>query len=449
MIVNEAIPLLAALIALLLGLAIGKAWERYKLRDGKWIDRRRARDSHHYVLGLNFLVSNQIDLAIEELSQAARVDSDALEIHLILGNVHRERGQVARAIQVHQALLQRPKLTKIEHAYILLCLGLDFKRGGFVDRALEAFNEVLRMDPTNQYALLYLQKLHEEQHQWADAHRIRKQLVALSGPDTQPRNQAILGFLENALGSEAMSVGDRGRAARHFQAAIEQDPDTVPAYLNLGDVRLVQGDAAGAEAAWDSLVARSPDRAYLAFDRLERLYDRQGQPQRFEDRCVRLDRRQPTGLALASRAGPASRETEPARGSVRVPARGARAESARAHGAPGGVERVAEARPESRSRAALHRVRAIVGVLSRSARVREMPLPQHGSALAVPALPRVEHVCRGTNRPRERGDGGNVGHALTGVPYFADSFLIRLATCASVSSNVPSVRITCVAFLTF
>ena len=98
-----------ALVALLLGLAIGKAWERYKLRDGKWIDRRRARDSHHYVLGLNFLVSNQIDLAIEELSQAARVDSDALEIHLILGNVHRERGQVARAIQVHQALLQRPE----------------------------------------------------------------------------------------------------------------------------------------------------------------------------------------------------------------------------------------------------------------------------------------------------------------------------------------------------
>ncbi len=144
---DSSLPLIAALVALLLGLAIGKAWERYKLRDGKWIDRRRARDSHHYVLGLNFLVSNQIDLAIEELSQAARVDSDALEIHLILGNVHRERGQVARAIQVHQALLQRPKLTKVEHAYILLCLGLDFKRGGFVDRALEAFNEVIRMDP--------------------------------------------------------------------------------------------------------------------------------------------------------------------------------------------------------------------------------------------------------------------------------------------------------------
>ena len=45
-----------------LGLAVGKAWERYKLRDGKWIDRRRPRESPHYMLGLNFLVANQIDL---------------------------------------------------------------------------------------------------------------------------------------------------------------------------------------------------------------------------------------------------------------------------------------------------------------------------------------------------------------------------------------------------
>jgi lipopolysaccharide assembly protein B len=285
---GPSIALIAALLALLVGLAAGKAHERYKLRDGKWIDRRRARESHHYVLGLNFLVANQLDLAIEELSQAARVDADALEIHLILGNVHRERGQVARAIQVHQSLLQRPKLTRVEHAYVLLCLGLDFKRGGFVDRALEAFNEVLKMDPDNQYALLYLQKLHEEQHQWADAHRIRKRLVELSGPDTQPRNQSILGFLENELGSEAAAAGNRGLAVRHFEAAIDLDATTTPAYLNLGDVLQAQGDLAGAEAAWDRLIARSPERAYLAFDRLERLYEQQGAPQRFIDRCKRL-----------------------------------------------------------------------------------------------------------------------------------------------------------------
>ena len=283
--VNSYLPLIAALVALLAGLAIGKAWERYKLRDGRWIDRRRARESQHYVLGLNFLVSNQIDLAIEELSRAARVDSDALEIHMILGNVYRERGQVARAIQLHQGLLQRPKLTRLEHAYVLLCLGLDFKRGGFVDRALEAFKEVLRLDPDNQYALLYLQKLHEEQHQWNEAYRIRRQLMELSGPDTQPRNQAILGFLENALGVDAMKEGKREEAARHFESAIEMDPSTTPAYVNLGDVRLADNDPAAAAAAWNQLIEVSPERAHLALERLEKLYDQQGASHRFEERC--------------------------------------------------------------------------------------------------------------------------------------------------------------------
>jgi lipopolysaccharide biosynthesis regulator YciM len=79
--------LLVALIALLAGLASGKAWERYKLRDGRWIDRRRARESPHYMLGLNFLVANQVDAAIDELTKAAKVAGDPLEIHLILGNL--------------------------------------------------------------------------------------------------------------------------------------------------------------------------------------------------------------------------------------------------------------------------------------------------------------------------------------------------------------------------
>ena len=142
---NAYAPLLAALIALLLGLAVGKAWERYKLKDGKWIDRRRARQSSHYILGLNFLGGNQIDMAIEELARAASLDADALEVHMILGNLYREKGQVGKAITLHQGLLQRPNLTRMEHAYVLLCLGLDYKRSGFVDRALEAFNPLMRV----------------------------------------------------------------------------------------------------------------------------------------------------------------------------------------------------------------------------------------------------------------------------------------------------------------
>ena len=231
--------LLATLTALLVGLTVGKAWERYKLKDGKWIDRRRARQSPHYILGLNFLVSNQIDLAIEELARAASLDADALEVHMILGNLYREKGQVGKAITVHQGLLQRPNLSKLEHAYVLLCIGLDYKRGGFVDRALEAFNEVLRLDPNNSYALVNLQKLHEEQHQWSDAYDTRQRLSKLT--DGESKNESILAFLENEIGLEAMRRKDYPEAIRRFEGAIDLDGRAVPAYLNLGDVRIAQG----------------------------------------------------------------------------------------------------------------------------------------------------------------------------------------------------------------
>src|SRR5688572_22103185 len=119
--------LLAVLLALLLGLVTGKAWERYKFRDGRWLDRRRLRETPHYMLGLNFLVDNQVDQAVDELTRAASTESDALEIQMILGNLYRQKGQVGRAIGAHQALLQRPNLTKLEHAYVLPCLALDVR----------------------------------------------------------------------------------------------------------------------------------------------------------------------------------------------------------------------------------------------------------------------------------------------------------------------------------
>jgi lipopolysaccharide biosynthesis regulator YciM len=284
----EDVSLIAVLIALLVGLAIGKAWERYKLQDGRWIDRRRTRESPHYMLGLNFLVAGQIDPAIDELTRAAAGAGDPLEIRLILGNLYREKGQVGRAIQEHQGLLQRPNLRKLEHANVLLCLGLDYKRGGFVDRALAAFSEVVRLDPDNVYALSNLEKLYEEQHQWNEAYATRKKLAGLSGPDVQPRHHAILAFIENELGTQALKRTEYADADRHFEAAIDLDPGNPPAYLNLGDVKARQGDTAGAVATWERLVERAPDRSYLTFSRLESAYPKLGHDGRYAELCRRL-----------------------------------------------------------------------------------------------------------------------------------------------------------------
>jgi lipopolysaccharide biosynthesis regulator YciM len=284
---SQYLPLLAALIALLVGLVVGKAWERYKLRDGRWIDRRRLRETPHYMLGLNFLTEHHVDQAIEELTAATSTDTDALEIQMILGNLYRQKGQVARAITVHQALLQRTNLTRLEHAYVLLCLGLDFRHGGFVDRALEAFQEVVRLNPDNRYAWVNLQKLHEDQQQWADAERVRSQIAAIDG-EKRGGNQQILGFLRNQLGTETARSGDIAAASQMFREALDIDAKTAPAYLNLGDMQIERGDIPAAIAAWETLIQAVPERAYLAFQRLERAFKIQGAPQRFVALCQRL-----------------------------------------------------------------------------------------------------------------------------------------------------------------
>ena len=281
------VPLLAVLLALLVGLAVGKAWERYKLRDGRWIDRRRLRETPHYMLGLNFLVDNQIDQAIDELTQATSTDTDALEIQMILGNLYRQKGQVGRAINVHQALLQRTDLRTLEHAYVLLCLGLDFRHGGFVDRALEAFQEVVRLDRLNRYAFVNLQKLYEDQQQWGEAARVREQIAGIDARRREEDEQ-ILGFLRNEMGTVQANAGDVAAAARTYQDVIDLDPAIVPAHLNLGDVRERQGNLTGAVEAWEKLVQEVPDRAYLAFERLERAYRSIGAPRRFVELCQQL-----------------------------------------------------------------------------------------------------------------------------------------------------------------
>ena len=293
-------PLLAVLVALLVGLAVGKAWERYKLRDGRWIDRRRLRETPHYMLGLNFLVDNQVDQAIDELTQATSTDTDALEIQMILGNLYRQKGQVGRAINVHQALLQRTDLRTLEHAYVLLCLGLDYRHGGFVDRALEAFQEVVRLDPT--------EPLRPRQPaEAATKTSINGQRPRASGSRSRPSTRGATKRISRFSGSCAT----RWAAARPRQATCPalrrrsrtSSTSTAESRRPIStSVTCASARATSPRAveAWESLVQAVPDRAYLAFERLERAYRALAAPQALCRTVSAGDRPRPAGLASAS-----------------------------------------------------------------------------------------------------------------------------------------------------
>ena len=106
-------------------------------------------DRDAYIRGLKYIISNQPDKAIAEFTRAVQVDSNTIEIYQDLGNLFRERGEVGRAIQIHQSILLRPSLDNEFRVSALMSLGLDYQKGGFIDRAVKVYQEVLQHDSDN------------------------------------------------------------------------------------------------------------------------------------------------------------------------------------------------------------------------------------------------------------------------------------------------------------
>ena len=191
-------PLLVILVALVAGIAIGRIWSgRFWANPSE--RRRSGPASIHYILGLDFLASRQIDRAVSELTLAARENTEAIEIYLILGNLLREKGQIERAIQIHQSILHRPSISASERAHALLCLGMDFRKAGFRNRAMDTFRKVVELEPSNAYALRNLIKIHEEEHDWEQALSMEEKLSRATGNS----DSTLRAFLYDQIGQAA------------------------------------------------------------------------------------------------------------------------------------------------------------------------------------------------------------------------------------------------------
>ena len=264
-----------------------------------------GRESPHYMQGLNFLVTNQLDLAIEELGQARALAPDALEIHMILGNLYREKGQVSRAVQVHQHLLQRPAWvgSSTPRAALPGARLSPRRLRRSRDRSLHGgpaprSEQRARAAPTREA----VRGSAPVGRGGGDSRTARGD----PGPAVQARHHTIQAFLENELGVQAREKNDHAGAARHFPAAIDLDPRVAPAYLNLGDLRQQQGDLPAAVGHLAALASVAPERAYLVFDRLRQGYDALGDTDQLRRVLPVADRGGAAGLAGAPRARAAS-----------------------------------------------------------------------------------------------------------------------------------------------
>ena len=274
--------LLAVFLAMIAGVLAGRAWAA-ALRRGDLKERPAFRTSPHYTQGLHYLTTGQLELAISELTKVTREDPDAVEVAQVLGNLLREAGQVERAIQVHQALLDRDDLTRAERTHVIACLGMDFRKAGFLDRATRTFAEVLDADPRNLHALAGLQKLHEEQHQWNEAYDVQTRLARLRKTD----DSVVLGHLQAAMGQQAAAAGNTEGAERAFKTALSLDRRVLPAHIGLADLHRAK-DPRRALAHLEDAVQAAPERAYVVFDRLAKAYEAVGDPARFVALCERI-----------------------------------------------------------------------------------------------------------------------------------------------------------------
>jgi lipopolysaccharide biosynthesis regulator YciM len=289
--------LLGVLLAGVAGVLAGRAWAT-ALRSGRGRARPGFRISPHYSQGLHALTTGQLNLAISELTKVTREDPEAVEVWQVLAHLLRETGQVERAIQVHQRLLARADLTRAERAHVLASLAADFRKAGFLDRASETYAEVLTVEPKSVQALQGLQKLHEDQRQWRDAYEIQTRLSRLRNTDAS----LVLGHLQAEMGREKARAGETKEAEDAFRTALALDARVFPAHLGLADLVAVN-DPRKATGILENAIAANPDRAYLAFDRLARLYAASGQPSKFVALCEHTLQRDPhdwrARLALA------------------------------------------------------------------------------------------------------------------------------------------------------
>jgi lipopolysaccharide biosynthesis regulator YciM len=289
--------LLAVLLAALAGLLAGRAWAASR-RRAELRTRPGFRSSPHYTEGLHGLATGQLEAAIRELGKVLREHPDAVEVQQVLSHLYREVGQVERAIDIHRSLLGRADLTRAERAYVLASLGTDYRKAGLLDRAAQSYGEAIAVDPKNLHALVGQQKLHEEQRQWREAYEAQTRIARLRKSD----DGLVLGFLQAEMGHEAARAGRREAAEEAFRTALSLDRRVFPAHLALAEV-WAERDPRRAAAILEDAIGTVPERAYLAFDPLEKAYAASSEPSRFVALCERLVAQDPRDwrarLALA------------------------------------------------------------------------------------------------------------------------------------------------------
>jgi len=212
-------------LLLLLPLAV---WSGYRI--GRRAPKHKAtgnRLSQRYFTGLNYLLNEEPDKAIDTFIELLQVDSDTVETHLALGNLFRRRGEVDRAIRIHQNLIARPSLTGNVRKLSLLELANDYMAAGLFDRAETLFKELVKDKEYRQKSLVNLLTIYQQINDWQKAIDISRQIT--QGSDENQANKIAHYYCE--IAEEAQQSGNLKIAHDALQKALIINKSSVRASI--------------------------------------------------------------------------------------------------------------------------------------------------------------------------------------------------------------------------
>src|SRR6516165_2417503 len=183
-----------------------------------WRKGRTENEARAYLAGFTYVLSDDPDAAIAELSKAAQLNTETLETYFALGALFRRKGELDRAIRLHRNILLRPGLETQVRRRAQLELALDYKHSALTNQAVETFEKLLAADPDNHEALLHYRRLLEAAADWQKALQIQLRLAESASAD-----QMILAHLL-AASARAQDAADPRQALALAEKAVAIQP---------------------------------------------------------------------------------------------------------------------------------------------------------------------------------------------------------------------------------
>jgi len=241
---------LLILSAILIGWLLGR-WQPFNKKTALHADMF----SEKYARGLNYLLDDDSDNAIKIFTDLVDVNQETIGIHIALGNLFRSKGEVDRAIKIHQNLLARPNLTRKERHLAIAELASDYLKAGLLDRAEKLYREMIELNADRQLAYRRLLELYIIEKSWEEAVECARVLYKMGAPEAN----LIYSQCLCEIASDAVGRGNNRLARSSLDKALEVDAGCVRAALILIRLHLKTDNIASAKSIFQRLIQHSPE----------------------------------------------------------------------------------------------------------------------------------------------------------------------------------------------